>query len=541
MDIKKTGLKYFLIGLIICCQVLQACKEEEEDYSSRTFTPINLTVNTSGINQITAQWNTVKDATDYCVQNSADSLFTTYTQVNTDSTKCIFSNLINGNKYFLRVKSENQSEDIHSDWQTIHYIFKNENIISNIQIGTDTVKIQWNNDINISAIEIKNLTNDSIRTIELNSEEQTLHEYTLKNLLQNTSYSIKLYSNQIIEADSTLSTKNADSTNNIYLSPSSDIVSIINQAPNNSIIHFSGGTYAFGDSDIIIENKSLSFVSDYNNTDSLPEICIKSITLKGTIGSVIFNNLGVNGIALGGSSPEDLNSYFIDMAESFISADSIIIKNCTIHNIQNCVIRGNRGKGNQSVKKVSFDNCIITNINSDGSQQYETLKLDSLQTNEINLTNCTIYNTSHGLLNNRSNHSSVDNITINNNTINDMGSTSYNAQKYLIELSNSEHLNGIIQNTIFSNLKGYSSSANYQSKGFKFTEGSLNGYNNLFFNMPFTGSEVTDWSLSDGNMEEIDPKYNDSGIGDFTIGNSQLLTLGRNGFYLGASNWINKE
>ena len=51
------------------------------------------------------------------------------------------------------------------------------------------------------------------------------------------------------------------------------------------------------------------------------------------------------------------------------------------------------------------------------------LKLDSLQLNSLELNNCTIYNTSHGLINNRNNYITDAKGSIINCTINDVGST----------------------------------------------------------------------------------------------------------------------
>lgn len=537
MEHKISNISKIYLCVIIITLLLHACKDEKEDIAIRNFAPIGLCVVQDNINKATIKWQAVKNAVSYTVQLSTDSTFnykTDETTVSCDSS--ISTGLINGQIYYVRVRANNADSTLNSHWETTTFKFNRDNILYASEVGSDSVLLSWNKMIPSLSQIIISSTTDSIKyeltQIDISNQHTTIH-----GLKSGIPYTAKIYMGNILIGSSIFRTKSlSENDKDIYITNEDNLINVLNLASNGSSIHFGPGVYAYGDNDIEINNKSLVFESNETNADSFPEISVKSFTLKGHINKIIFKNLSLSGFALGGASPNKLNSYLIDLSDEFIDADTILIEGCAIHNLSNCVIRGSRGKGQQKVNYIGLKNCEISNINSTGANKYEMLKLDSLQLNSLELNNCTIYNTSHGLINNRNNYITDAKGSIINCTINDVGSTDSIPKKYLLDFSGNVGTY-LLQNNIFSNLKGYSTSANSMSKGFLTDKSTINGYNNLFYNMPFTAAEVINWNNSDGNIDDVDPQYKDSNIGDFTIGNTLIKTAGKNGSCIGVEKW----
>lgn len=514
--------------ILLLCATLTCCKEDENE--ARNFMPFNVSVIQDGINTVSISWQEVPNTAFYTIQIFNDScrqdlLF----EKTTNTNNCSFSNLETNQHYYFQLQANNADIALNSNWQKGHFIFKREQILNKPTISGDSVKVSWNRKVtDLSKIT---LISESVIEATITPEIIENQQIVFKGLTES-NYIVRLYIGETAIDEYPFST-NQNIIHQVHLTSNDNLVETLNNCPDGSIILLSPGVYSQGDKEIVINNKSITIKSSSTNDEELPEIHVKRISLKGKIGNFIIKNVSLSGFALGGKSPNEKNDYFIDLNDDFVSADSINIEGCTIHYLNNCAVRGSRGLGQQKVKYIRFSKCEFNDINSNGKNQYELFKLDSLQLEEFHLTDCTIYNTSHGILNNRNNHTPNTHISIENCTINDVGSTNSNPKKYLIELSNN---NGTFDfaNNIVSNLKGYSTSASYMSKGFSIGNMKSTASNNCFFNMPFTVKKAANWNSDTSNFDDLNPAYSDAEIGNFTINNQELKETSP---IIGATKW----
>lgn len=507
-----------------------ACKDEDEA-CVRNFMPVSVEFSQDGINNATLKWRAVNNTASYTVQLYSDDNYQTLISENkTAIPQYTFTGLSNKQTYYYQIRSNNYNPEYTSKWQRGKFTFSRETILNDPEFYTDSIKVTWNRLIeSLSHITVNSGANSTIHY--LTQEELVNQSFVIRNALPSTSYTIKLYIDTTLIDAITFTTKQ-NVTNTIYISPNDNLIDVINNCANGSVIHLAEGIYAYGDKEITIKDKSLIIESNSTDEENYPEVHIKKFSLKGNVGNFIIKNIALTGFALGGKSPNEKNDYFIDLNSDFEKADSIIISGCTIHYLNNCAIRGSRGLGKQSVKYIEFTDCEFNDINSEGKNQYELFKLDSLQISDFILKNCTIYNTSHGLVNNRNNHTGNVNIVIENCTINDVGSTSSVPKKYLLEFNKTAGL-FTFKNNIVSNLKGFDKNESSMSKGFSLGNLISNATNNLFYNMPFTVQEVTNWTNSSDNYDDINPQYEDESIGNFTITNEKQPVLKT----IGATKW----
>lgn len=480
--------------------------------------PVSVEVSQDGINNATLNWRTVNNASSYTIQLYSDENYSSLIiEDKTTIPQYTFAGLSNKKTYYYQIRANNILPELSSKWKKGKFTFTREAILNEPVFYSDSIKITWNRTIESLSLAV---CFDSSNTIHnLSQNEQISQSYILRDIKPSTSYTVKLFIDTTLIDAIAFTTKQTE-CHTVFVSPNDNLIDIINNCADGSTIHLSEGIYAYGDKEITIKDKSLVIESTSTNEDNYPEVHIKKFSLKGNVGNFIIKNIALTGFALGGKSPNDKNDYFIDLNSDFVKADSIIISGCTIHYLNNCAVRGSRGLGKQSVKYMEFADCIFNDINSEGKNQYELFKLDSLQITDLILRNCTIYNTSHGLINNRNNHTGNVNITIENCTINDIGSTSSVPKKYLLEFSKTAGKLAF-NNNIVSNLKGYSEGNSSMSKGFSLGNLTSKATHNLFYNMPFTVQEVTNWTNSTDNYDDINPQYEDQGIGDFTINNKQ--------------------
>ena len=526
----------FLLFTAICAT---SCHDEEKDVT-RNFMPVNIKVEQKGFTSIEVSWEIPVECEKYTVQLAEDSLFTNIIDKQTTPAKSYkYAGLNNNFTYYIRVRAENQDQSGPSQWQQTEFIFSRDKIVTDISTSSCTAVVSLNLQVGETDSLAIRLTKEGTDVTTAITIERHKDNITIKDLEQSSLYNISLLQDGFTVEEYAFATKGSNEREKptyITVTPDDNIQNVIDNSADGATINFTQGIYAYGDKQITIENKSLIFESAATDRESLPEIHFKSFSLKGNVEKIIFRNIGISGFAFGGKSPEQKNSYFIDLTSDFTSADTVMIEGCTIHYLNFCVIRGSRGKGMQKIKYIGFRNCEIYDINSIGDNQYEMLKLDSLQLNKIELTNCTIYNVSHGLINNRNNHAASLEAVIRNCTINDFGSTSHNPKKYLLNFTNT-NARIVIENDIFSNLKGYDGSETYMSKGFTLGDAKSYANNNLFHHMPFTVSEATNWTECNNNLDDVNPQYADPETGDFTIGNSTLLHGGKNGMPIGDPRW----
>lgn len=521
--------------MIIFIVLFSACAEDDSVADVQNFRPLNLSVQVKDEFDVTIFWKEVNNSVSYTLQISEFADFNHIIKDTLITSACCDIKLFPGH-FYVRVKSNNSKENLSSRWQKSEFEVIQKNVITDLIAESESVRILWERDLELGSIVLSS-ENGAIKAKELSSEDLKNKFVDITDLDPLTSYTVSFFAGDNNIGTGNFKTLPKHDKNQVVINPSSDIDSLLSNIKDKSVIVFEPGTYPIGGKNIEINGVSVTLQSSGSVSDETAEIYPKSILLKGKIGSVIFKNLTLSGFAFGGNSYDDLNSYFIDLDTDFKSIDTLIVEGCTIHHLENCIIRGNRGeKGEQSAKYIAFRNCIIYNVNRDGKNSYENFKLDKLEIEEFILENCTFYDIGHGFFSNRD-VSTLKNFVIKNCTFDNFGSTDFIPNKYLINVPDGTGV-FTIENSIFSNTKCYDSDSGNHSKGFIFGCGSSHCYNNVFYRFPITPSEVAEWNEIESVFDNYNPKYADQAIGDFTIGCEALKNGGRNGEGIGDLRWI---
>ena len=362
--------------ILILIMFFFACSEEDKETSVRNFRPLNLSVQVNDGFKVSVFWEEVCNSVSYTLQISDVADFSHVIKDTIVSSSGCEIETYPG-YFYLRVRSNNISEELSSRWQMSEFEVVLKNAITDMLAGSDTVCILWNCDLDLGSVVLSSEDGD-VKVTKLSAENLEKKCVVVKDLQPSSSYAVSLFAGNVCVGSGNFKTKTKQSENQIVIDPSLDIDSLLSNLENGSVIIFEPGTYPIGGKNIEIDGKSVTLQSSANSGDAV-EIYPKSVSLKGKIGSVIFRNLTLSGFAFGGSSYDELNSYFIDFTTEFESLDTLIVEGCTIHHLKNCIIRGNRGaKGEQKVKHIAFRNCIVYNVNREGENSFIALSISSL-------------------------------------------------------------------------------------------------------------------------------------------------------------------
>ena len=505
---------------------LASCDDPMDELTSliydRVFSPIDFEARSITENSVNLQWVESDGADTYTIEIFADDSLTcegtlalTYTNITNDQIPYKVTGLTYDTKYTARIMAIDADDaDRNSKWHMVYFRTAAQQISNEIpesSIDETKVTITWTQGEELTDISAINNETGEVLTRKLTKEELENGVAVFEGLTPGTSYTIKLYNNGKERGSRTI--KTIDLQGATTVTADDDLEALLESATDGQIFALYGGDY---------------FISSENEGFSGNVKITKNITIRGvyeTQKPVIYGNfqlndgasLNISQVVLDGSKfKSDKQTHAFDYKTAGVTYSTL--------DVQNCEIRG-FGKGllylsvAATVNKVTFNNCLIHNIECDGGDFFDSRKG---RINETNLTNSTIYAsaTARDFIRMDDASGSMGGgtpiINIKNCTIDGVANASSKRLLYVRYVGNVINWeNNLVTNTeaMFSN----------QSKTsvptFK---------NNIYFNTPNLKSIVEKGNLftDDSATWDVDPKYQDTANGDFTVTNEDVSSKG---------------
>ena len=497
---------------------LASCDDPMDELTSliydRVFSPIDFEARSITENSVKLQWVKSEGADTYTIEIFADDSLTfegepvqTITDITEAQIPYTVSNLVYDTKYSARIMAIDADDaDRNSKWHGVYFRTAAQQIFNNIpesSISDRSVTVTWPAGEEVTRITVTDANTGAIViNKDLTAEEIAEGKVVVNGLTPETSYTIKLYNNDKERGSKSFKTI-IDLNGATTVSPDEDFGALLEAATDGQVFALYGGTYI-----IAGENGGAG------NAQIKKNITIKGIyptnlpTIKGRFQLDDGASLSLNQIILDGADNESTDQAFNYKTEG-ATYDVLDVQNCEIKNFGKGLIYLNVAS---TINKVTFNNCLIHNIECDGGDFFDSRKG---RINETNLTNSTIYAsaTARDFIRMDDASESMGGgtpiINIKNCTIDGVANASSKRLLYVRYVGNVINWeNNLVTNTeaMFSN----------QSKTsvptFK---------NNIYFNTPNLKSIVEKGNLftDDSATWDVDPKYQDTANGDFTVTN----------------------
>lgn len=504
---------------------LASCDDPMDELTSliydRVFSPIDFEARSITENSVKLQWVKSEGADTYTIEIFADDSLTfegelvqTITDITEAQIPYTVSNLVYDTKYSARIMAIDADDaDRNSKWHGVYFRTAAQQIINNIpesSISDRSVTVTWPAGEEVTRITVTDANTGAIViNKDLTAEEIAEGKAVVNGLTPETSYTIKLYNNDKERGSKSFKTI-IDLNGATTVSPDEDFGALLEAATDGQVFALYGGTYI-----IAGENGGAG------NAQIKKNITIKGIyptnlpTIKGRFQLDDGASLSLNQIILDGADNESTDQAFNYKTEG-ATYDVLDVQNCEIKNFGKGLIYLNVAS---TINKVTFNNCLIHNIECDGGDFFDSRKG---RINETNLTNSTIYAsaTARDFIRMDDASESMGGgtpiINIKNCTIDGVANASSKRLLYVRYVGNVINWeNNLVTNTeaMFSN----------QSKTsvptFK---------NNIYFNTPNLKSIVEKGNLftDDSATWDVDPKYQDTANGDFTVTNEDVSSKG---------------
>lgn len=500
---------------------LASCDDPMDELTSliydRVFSPIDFEARSITENSVKLQWVKSEGADTYTIEIFADDSLTfegelvqTITDITEAQIPYTVSNLVYDTKYSARIMAIDADDaDRNSKWHGVYFRTAAQQIFNSIpesSISDRSVTVTWPAGEEVTRITVTDANTGAIViNKDLTAEEIAEGKAVVNGLTPETSYTIKLYNNDKERGSKSFKTI-IDLNGATTVSPDEDFGALLEAATDGQVFALYGGTYT------IAGEKGGA-----GNAQIKKNITIKGIyptnlpTIKGRFQLDDGASLSLNQIILDGADNESTDQAFNYKTEG-ATYDVLDVQNCEIKNFGKGLIYLNVAS---TINKVTFNNCLIHNIECDGGDFFDSRKG---RINETNLTNSTIYAsaTARDFIRMDDASESMGGgtpiINIKNCTIDGVANASSKRLLYVRYVGNVINWeNNLVTNTeaMFSN----------QSKTsvptFK---------NNIYFNTPNLKSIVEKGNLftDDSATWDVDPKYQDTANGDFTVTNEDV-------------------
>lgn len=407
--IKFKRLIIALIGII----AIWSC-EQDDDYSpegeTRMFTPGGIS-SQSFEDRVKLTWDpslfTDGITEVYTAQVSEDTLFQNVEEIvlekETDTTGIVFTDqeLQVRTQYFVRVKANAIDDRPASNWSistgfSIRGVQKLYPILSPDILATK-VKAEWEPTEGVTQFRLQKYTQDETDPtsepeligepiiVPITAQEEQNAMKTIENLEPDTKYFIDLYKGAVSIGYRSFKTK-PESNYSVILTPSDNIVDIVNNSQDGDIIGLEPGTYTAEDG-FDINGKTITIEST-NNDPSTTKVIYDEFTLKDTGAGITLRGIEFDG--------QNDALYFINLTSSNGNDDpadftDVFIDNCIVHGVETSAFRANRGP-NSGYTMNSF-NIDYSTFYDFAPGSYAFIHLDEFIFNEVNLRNSTFYNT----------------------------------------------------------------------------------------------------------------------------------------------------
>ena len=407
---KSTIHKIYFLGIIsLSVAAVVSCSDDDLQSESndpmRMFTPLSLSAENFET-ESRVMWKASLYTEDinetYTAEVSTDSLFANPKDIilskKTDSASVVLTDqeIPVRKNYFVRVKTNTYENRPESYWslskrikivgiQILHPVYE-PNVSANQatlswDITPEVTQLRFQPYTQISGQEPVYIGDPIVSNITAN--EASSGTKTVDGLSPNTRYIVEIYKGNTSVGSQTLRTK--PSTNfSLIVSPTDDLVTIINNAPDGAVIGLNPGTYNTGDKLITINGKAITLASTSGNSSNT-KIAFKEFTLNNTGAGLQLKNLELDGTI-------NNAAYLINLTSGNNNADkanfgNVLIENCIVHGVSTSAFRANRGPNSgYAMDKFEIKYSVFKNF---AVSSYGFLHLDKLVFNEVNIDNST--------------------------------------------------------------------------------------------------------------------------------------------------------
>ncbi|VDH16034.1 Uncharacterised protein [Algoriella xinjiangensis] len=407
---KSTIHKIYFLGIIsLSVAAVVSCSDDDLQSESndpmRMFTPLSLSAENFET-ESRVMWKASLYTEDinetYTAEVSTDSLFANPKDIilskKTDSASVVLTDqeIPVRKNYFVRVKTNTYENRPESYWslskrikivgiQILHPVYE-PNVSANQatlswDITPEVTQLRFQPYTQVSGQEPVYIGDPIVSNITAN--EASSGTKTVDGLSPNTRYIVEIYKGNTSVGSQTLRTK--PSTNfSLIVSPTDDLVTIINNAPDGAVIGLNPGTYNTGDKLITINGKAITLASTSGNSSNT-KIAFKEFTLNNTGAGLQLKNLELDGTI-------NNAAYLINLTSGNNNADkanfgNVLIENCIVHGVSTSAFRANRGPNSgYAMDKFEIKYSVFKNF---AVSSYGFLHLDKLVFNEVNIDNST--------------------------------------------------------------------------------------------------------------------------------------------------------
>lgn len=395
-----------VLGVTILAFACKKDKATEEFNPDRFFAPGRITV-TSGETNAKLEWKPslhISDSITYVVEVSQDSLFAgtiDYTAETKQDTLTITDDQVQiKQKYFARVKAKGQGAVADSKWEySPSFSIRGEQLflaINDVQLKDKSVLLRWRIINGLTKIVLTPATGTPIE-ITLDATDQAAGEKLITGLAPNTAYVAEIFQGTVSKGTISFTTKEP-SVYAVVLSPADDLLAAVANAANGDVIGLEPGTYDCLDAtsayaNLVVTQKSITIQSVSNNPADT-KVNYREITLKGTGAGITLKGIDFDGGPANATAAQAL--YFLNLVGLASDGEAatftnIVVDNCIVRNMGNCLFRGNRGGNNaHKIGTMRFNNSIIgdcQNLNS-----YTFFTMDKMEFTKLELVNSTLNN-----------------------------------------------------------------------------------------------------------------------------------------------------
>ncbi|MGV3705826.1 MAG: DUF4957 domain-containing protein [Arcticibacter sp.] len=548
-------LKNILNGLFftMLCIAVASCKKDEFDPSvnlSRQFLPTTLKV-TAGETQVQISWSkalftTSKDSVTYTVLVSTDSTFASTSQMLTKVTDTASITLTDDDlavkqKYYALVKTNGAGTTADSKWgRTPAFSITGEQIFSPVlpsEIKDKSVTLRWRNTANLTKISLKATSGAAIE-IPLTANDVADNFKLITGLTPLTSYVAEIYQGAKLKGTTTFVTPEP-SIFTVILEPGDDLIVAVNNAANGDVIGLKPGTYNVAEN-LVFAQKSVTLQSVSGNPGDT-KVNFKEVVLAGTGAGAVLKGIEFDGAAYSAA-------YFINLVGGVgndagaATFSSILVDNCNIHNLANCIMRANRAaNGDHKINSIKFTNSKAYDISSGAT--YVTFTIEKLEFKTMELSNSTFYNIGRTFISAGTtlpSSAAKPSVLIDNCTFNNFGSGGNN-RNYLIIDANANPIDFVLRNSILANSPMTGGAIGNAALRAAAPTSMVSVTNNNIFKLTNGASPAADLTFPNyatpANLKTIDLGWN-AATTDFSLpAGSELRTSGTNGGPIGDPRW----
>lgn len=303
--------------------------------------------------------------------------------------RTIFKKLDGSTQYSVRMKGLSDS-GLTSRYLDLAFMTTAEQLFENIETTINSVILSWKETPDVTHLLLFPLKDASKgtygdpETIELTAEDIENHSKTISDLPSGTSYKVQICKNDVVRGEYMFKTLGLGDGEVISVPASKDENDLIdltslmkNVTASNLTLEFEAGKlYNIGSVKIPAVDNIL-FTSSSTDEENKPRILIKEISLTSPLESMSFEYISLDG--------RDEAVYLMGLCS--VCFNSINFEGCTIQNMKRSVIR--LTKAGFFISNITFNNSVLSRIGTNG---YGLLVVnqDPSALDQVTISNCTL-------------------------------------------------------------------------------------------------------------------------------------------------------